>query len=80
PTSMATHIPVFGGVFRQGEIIQAFGLTYKSGRGCNSGSGALSQIVGAQFSGTLGALGTTPTGPSKPSGSSGSGGSRGIGP
>lgn len=61
---MDTHIPVFGGVFGQGDSIQAFGLTYGSGTGYNSGSGELSQIASAQFSGTMGTLDMTTIGPS----------------
>ena len=45
PTSMATHILVFRGVFGQGESIKAFGLTSGSGAGYNSGSGELSQTI-----------------------------------
>ncbi|KAH9303100.1 hypothetical protein KI387_014683, partial [Taxus chinensis] len=80
PSSMATHIPVFGGVFGQGASVQIFGLTTRGGMGQSSDGGAPSQTINAQFSGTTGALDTDPTGPIGPSGPGGSSGSRGTGP
>ncbi|KAH9296328.1 hypothetical protein KI387_039916, partial [Taxus chinensis] len=64
----------------KGASVQAFGLTSGSGAGQSSGSGALSQIIDTQFSGTVGVLEKAPIGPIRPSGFGGSSGSRGTGP